>query len=312
MSYEDKHFQVSKNIRWQIEQGEKNFVIYPFGVNGVMVADILKTQFGIQPSYIIDNTLHKFNKNFHSVDFLDSLKPSDYMVLLTIENPETIESVRHAIYSHYPKNRVLELFPWHTSSDVRISWLRRYAEFVYEKSLQGSVAECGVNQGDFAQYLNMFFPDRTCYLFDSFEGFREEDIISDNKHNSIEATPHRSYFFQNIGGYKATTVDIVMSKMSHPEKVVIKQGYVPETLIDVEDSFCFVNLDMDVYMPMLEGMRFFYPRMVNDGIILLHDYYSGGTLTGVEAAVYEYEREIGETLCKIPSESSSSLVVVKR
>lgn len=104
----------------------------------------------------------------------------------------------------------------------------------------------------------------------------------------------------------------MMSKMTHPEEVIIRQGYVPESLAGVEDEFCFVNLDMDVYVPMLEGLRFFYPRMVNDGIILLHDYYSRRIFTGVESAVYDYEKESGKTLCKIPSEESSSLVVVKR
>ena len=48
------------------------------------------------------------------------------------------------------------------------------------------------------------------------------------------------------------------------------------------------------------------------GILLLHDYYSGGTLTGVEKAVYAYEKELDETLCKLPAEVSSSLVIVKK
>lgn len=312
MSFELKHYNVNKEIRCQLEQGEKNFIIYPFGVNGVMVADILHKQFAMEPAYIIDNGLCKYNSDIKPIEFLNTINKDKYIVLLTIENPETIESVRHSIYSHFPKERVVELFPWTISQDVRVSWLRRYSEFVYEKNIQGNVAECGVNQGGYAQYINMFFPDRKCYLFDSFEGFRESDIISDDKKNSIESSTHRKLFFNNIGGYKATNVDIVMSKMSHPDKVIIRKGYVPETLEGLEDSFCFVNLDMDVYTPMLEGLRYFYPRMVNDGIIMLHDYYSGGTLPGVELAVREYEKEIGEKLCKIPSEVSSSLVVVKR
>lgn len=155
--YEDKYFKISKSIRWEIEKGERNFIIYPFGVNGVIVADVLEKQFGIKPNYIIDNNLCKYNKNIYPVDFLDGLQAKDYMVLLTAENPEIVESVRYTIYSHFPKSRVLELFPFHMSSDLRVSWLRRYAEFVYEKGLQGSVAELGVNKGDFAQFINVFF-----------------------------------------------------------------------------------------------------------------------------------------------------------
>ena len=312
MNYKDTYYKLSKDIGWQIDNGERNFILYPFGVNGVMAKEILQTQFGIEPSYIIDNNLCKFNSAIHPVNYLDSLNPQEYLLLLTIENRETIEIIRHSAYAHFPKERVLELFPFEQSLDARVTWLRRLSEFVYEKHLLGNVAECGVNKGDFAQYLNRFFPDRKCYLFDSFEGFREQDIASDDKIDKIDARPTRNIFFQNIIGYKATNINLVMEKMSHPDKIIIKQGYVPETLAGVEDSFCFVNLDMDVYTPMLEALRFFYPRMVSNGILLLHDYYSGGTLTGVEKAVYAYEKELDETLCKLPAEVSSSLVIVKK
>lgn len=312
MNYKDTYYNLSKAIGWQIENGERNFILYPFGVNGGMAKEILQTQFGIEPSYIIDNNLCKFNSAIHPANFLDGVNPQEHLLLLTIENPETIEIIRHSAYAHFPKNRILELFPFMQTTDLRVAWLRHFSEFVYERHLQGNVAECGVNKGDFAQYINRFFPDRKCYLFDSFEGFREQDIADDDRLDKIDARPERKMFFQNIIGYKATNIDLVMGKMSHSDKVIIKQGYVPETLEGVEDEFCFVNLDMDVYSPMLEGLRFFYPRMVNDGILLLHDYYSGGTLTGVEKAVYAYEKELGTSLCKIPSEISSSLVIVKR
>ncbi|MBQ9365585.1 MAG: hypothetical protein IJT82_07400 [Schwartzia sp.] len=310
-NYKDTYGSISQDIRCQIEHGEKNFILYPFGVNGAMAKEILQTQFGLMPAYIIDNKLCNLNSDIHPVEFLDNLNPDDYLLILTIENPDTIEIIRHSAHSHFPHHRIMELFPHSTAGDFRITWLRRFSEFAYEKNLSGNVAECGVNQGDFAQYINRFFPDRKCYLFDSFEGFREQDIAGDDKIDKIDARYTRKWFFDNIGYYKATNLDIVMKKMPHPENIVIRQGYIPETLEGVEDSFCFVNLDMDVYPPMLEGLRFFYPRMVNGGLLLLHDYYSGGELTGVEKAVYAYEKELGTPLCKIPSEISSSLIIVK-
>lgn len=194
MSFENKYYKISRDIRWQVERGERKFIIYPFGVNGVMAAEILKTQFGIQPAYILDNTLCKYNSAIHSIDFLDRLDKQEYMLLLTIENPKIIEAVRYAVYAHFPKERVLELFPDRIAEDVRVTWLRRFARFAYEKGMQGSVAECGVNQGGFAQYLNMFFPDRKCYLFDSFEGFRESDLASDDSRNALDAIPERISF----------------------------------------------------------------------------------------------------------------------
>jgi len=45
-----------------------------------------------------------------------------------------------------------------------------YEEIAYHK-LEGSVAEVGVFRGDFAKRLNLLFPDKKLYLFDTFEGF---------------------------------------------------------------------------------------------------------------------------------------------
>ena len=37
MNCDDKYRALAKRIRMQIEKGEKNFIIYPFGVNGAPV-----------------------------------------------------------------------------------------------------------------------------------------------------------------------------------------------------------------------------------------------------------------------------------
>lgn len=100
-----------------------------------------------------------------------------------------------------------------------------------------------------------------------------------------------------------------MSKMPHPEKVEVRRGHVPDTLSGVDDTFCFVNLDMDLYYPTLEALKFFYPRMAENGVILLHDYYS--TLLGVKKAVYDFENSIGASLPKIPAGDHLSIAIIK-
>ena len=54
-----------------------------------------------------------------------------------------------------------------------------------------------------------------------------------------------------------TSIDLVMKKMVHPKNVEIHKGFFPETTGGVLDKFCFVNLDFDLYKPILEGLRFF-------------------------------------------------------
>lgn len=145
----------------------------------------------------------------------------------------------------------------------------------------GSVAEVGVFQGEFAKIINGCFPDRTCYLFDTFEGFDERDIKYEKEN---------SYSHAETGNLGNTSTDLVLGKMPHPDKCIIRKGFFPETATGIDDNFVFVNLDLDLYKPTLEGLRFFYPRMVSGGIIIVHDYLSTG-YEGVKAAVKEFEAE---------------------
>jgi hypothetical protein len=83
---------------------------------------------------------------------------------------------------------------------------------------------------------------------------------------------------------------MVLGKLPHPENAVIKKGYFPETAAGLEDTFCFVNLDFDLYMPILAGLEYFFPRMVSGGIILVHDYFSE-IYKGAKRAVNDFEKE---------------------
>ena len=56
----------------------------------------------------------------------------------------------------------------------------------------------------------------------------------------------------------------------------------------------FVNLDMDLYKPTLEGLKFFWPKMVKGGIILIHDFFSTG-YAGVNKAIEQFVIENPDT-----------------
>lgn len=119
-----------------------------------------------------------------------------------------------------------------------------------------SCAEVGVFEGDFAKYINMYFPRRKLHLFDTFEGFDKRDI-------AIEKSS--KYSNANQGDYSKTSVENVLSKMPFPEKCIIHKGFFPDTANKIDDKFCFVNLDMDLYQPTLEGLRFFQDKMIQAG-----------------------------------------------
>lgn len=149
-------------------------------------------------------------------------------------------------------------------------------------SIPGAVAELGVYQGFFARCINQLLPDRTLYLFDSFEGFAPEACAPES--------------FQ--AAHANTSIGRVLSIMPHPEMVTVNPGFFPGSLHGLEETFCLVSLDVDFEETTLEGLRYFWPRLSDGGYLMLHDYNSG--LSGVASAVKRYEAQLGRRLPAVP------------
>jgi O-methyltransferase len=169
-----------------------------------------------------------------------------------------------------------------TRDSLRVCSLHAIAEEIYTKPVEGSVAELGVYQGHFAKDINAEFPDRNLYLFDTFQGFSEQDKEVDRSSGLSSATED----------FSDTSVDLVLKKMSYPEKVRIRAGYFPESTqeTDKQERFAFVSIDTDLYKPIYDGLQFFYPRLNPGGYIFVHD-YNNKDYPGVKAAVRKYCEE---------------------
>lgn len=189
----------------------------------------------------------------------------------------------------------------------RENFMKNYAEIAEYKKLNGSIAEGGVFEGRFSKVLSKVFPNRKLYLFDTFEGFDERDVELDKKNN----------YSTNIrrGMYSTDKkVDDIVNSLEHPENVIVKKGYFPESASDVADEFLFVNLDFDLYKPTLEGLRFFWPQMVKGGVILVHDYFNAPGIIeedrywGIRAAVSEFSDEMQVSFIPIADEMSVAFI----
>ena len=161
----------------------------------------------------------------------------------------------------------------------------------------GAAAELGVYRGGFARCLSALLPDRTLYLFDTFEGF-----------DPTEAGSEAAGFVQ---AHRNTGVEKVLRLMPHPEKLVIKQGLFPASLEGLEERFALVSLDVDLEESTLAGLHWFYPRLNPGGFLLLHDYNSP-RLPGVKRALQRYETELGTHLPAVPlCDVNGTLVLCK-
>lgn len=185
---------------------------------------------------------------------------------------------------------------------VRFRTFELISREIQEGKVQGSVAELGVFRGEFTYFLNREFPDRKCYLFDTFEGFQSEEIRKEIEEGNASAATAESY--------ANTSVDVVKGKLAHMENVEIHKGYFPDSLNGLEDEFAFVSIDVDLEDSIYSGIDYFYPRLVMGGYMMIHDYNS--FMHGVKKAVLRYESDNGIKLRKVPlADAAGTLAVVK-
>jgi len=185
----------------------------------------------------------------------------------------------------------------------RVEFIRKYSELIYLRTIPGAAAECGVFRGHYAAFINKYLHDRTLYLFDTFTGFDKRDIEKEKLLESSNPNVESIVDWANTAN-----ADISMIRCLYQENVVIKQGYVPETFIGLEEEkFCFVSLDMDLYEPMLASLRFFAPRMSQGGVILVHEYYCNN-FTSVKTVVEDFSKEYGITTVPIGDKLSIAVI----
>ena len=181
------------------------------------------------------------------------------------------------------------------------------ADLINKYQLEGSVAEAGVYKGGFATKINFVFPDKKLYLYDTFTGFSDEDLIHDVDSGFLEKDSYADFDYFNHGD--TAIIDKIKAELHKPENVFFRKGIFPDTIgqEECDEKFCFVRLDMDLYRPTLAGLKFFYPKMVSGGYIFIHDYDS----IPMQQAVADFEKEFGP-VCKVPiCDKCESLIIVK-
>lgn len=208
-----------KKIENLIVEGYKKFYIFPFGNIGMVVKDILEKRYGMIDCVEIDNSLCLFNEKILSCKELEGKLWDDTEALILASNNSLIyRSIRTEIKKYVPLSCIKDMFPVPpliNHSDHRIASLAAVGREIYRRNVMGSVAEAGVYQGDFAKFINIIFPDRKLYLFDSFEGF-EANSVQEDYDNKVQVKKW-------INTLKDTSLEIVIKKMNFPENIIIKK-----------------------------------------------------------------------------------------
>ncbi len=154
------------------------------------------------------------------------------------------------------------------------------------QALPGAYAEAGVYDGGSARILCEAKGADHLHLFDTFAGMPETDPKAD---------PHFV-----AGQFADTNRQMVEDYLAGFPNIHIHQGFFPASAADVpaDRQFKFVHLDLDLYRSTLDGLRFFYPRLVRKGIIISHD-YGNVTAPGVKQAFDEFLATTDEPILQL-------------
>jgi O-methyltransferase len=180
---------------------------------------------------------------------------------------------------------------------IRLSTLELISFEIKKKGLPGNLAEVGVYKGKFARYINEFFPGRKLYLFDTFEGFDQRDTAEERSKNYSPGTQD----------FSDTSVASVLKQMPIPDHCIPVKGFFPESAKGIDDSFVLVSLDADLYDPIYAGLNFFFPRLVNGGYILIHD-FNNDNYKGARKAVEQFCSEQNINFVPLPDSGGSAII----
>lgn len=146
--------------------------------------------------------------------------------------------------------------------------------------LPGDFAECGVYKGGSAFIICQALTaaprnGKTLHLFDTFSGMPE--LANDDPCGLKQ------------GHFGDTSLELVREYLQDFRFVTFHPGLIPDTLGPLaEANFALVHIDVDLYQTALDCCSFFYPRLMQGGVMVFDDYGFSSFKDSIKRAVDEF------------------------
>ena len=179
----------------------KRVILFGAGGTGKRLIDELRDKYEIM--CMVDSDSSKWGtycKNYKIEDPDLILKRNEFDYVIVASAPGYDAIMEKCSEHNIPENRIIDKYVTQTLESRRqflLDWASLYGD------LSGACAEVGVFEGDFAKYINEYFPTKKVYLFDTFEGFCDSDLEKEKEFGTSEAQE---------GDYSNTSVELVMGK----------------------------------------------------------------------------------------------------
>lgn len=154
--------------------------------------------------------------------------------------------------------------------------------FLTVKELPGDVADLGACAGGTSYILRRLAPDKMLHIFDTWEG-----------------TPYSDPLCHHKKGEWRVSLEDCQRLVENGDLTTYHQGIFPNTVNEGCDRFCFVYIDMDTEQATRDAIKFFWPRLVLGGKLLIDDYGwtpCAGVKKAVDEEVSEDKRSVIQSL----------------
>ncbi|MDA1124894.1 MAG: class I SAM-dependent methyltransferase [Crenarchaeota archaeon] len=297
---------INRNIMQFIEKiKDKQIILFGAASRGKRVLNNLLER-GIEKNKIFfcDNNPEKWNKTIFEIKILPlsdlEKMPKDTCIIISSSMYEPItkqlkeSGFTNVNYYHSLlfAERIFEKYDkdfLRISSELKDCYLdseERYTIYSSIKMLSktpGDIAEVGVYRGGSAKLICEIKGNKNLYLFDTFEG-----LPNTGKDDLVKK-----------GWLAETSLEKVKEYLNDYPSVHFFKGLFPGTAESISNcKFSFVHLDTDTYQSTLDGLMFFWPRMVSDGRIVSHD-YNASDVSGIKKAFTEFFKDQKEKIIEI-------------
>lgn len=156
------------------------------------------------------------------------------------------------------------------------------------KHLEGDYVECGVWRGGMSAAIGeLLDKNKTLHLFDSFEGLPDAKEIDGKEALAWQKNVNAPGYFDNCKAEESYAIKAM--SLAGCSNYKIHKGWFNQTLPDFKNQrIGILRLDGDWYDSIKECLTHLFPQVINNGIVLLDDYY---TWDGCSKAVHDYLSE---------------------
>jgi hypothetical protein len=184
------------------------------------------------------------------------------------------------------------------TSRVRMFSLYEAVKYIVNNNIPGDVVECGVWRGGSMMLcahtlMNLNDFDRKIFLYDTYEGMSKpnsRDITTDGRKNALKMWTRGKKKSRKIFYAPLAEVKKNLSSTSYPQdKLIFIKGKVEDTIPDVMPTkISILRLDTDLFESTYHELVHLYPRLSNNGILIIDDY---GYWKGAKDATDSYFKE---------------------